>query len=72
MRFDFGRQNTIGRLTSSDEAGEENEVTHAKMMEFETLLEASVEQNIRSINFVIVIVWRSSHGAVKSLLDMGC
>ena len=69
---DFERQNTIGMMRSSDQAVEEHDVTHAKMMEFELLLEASGERNLRSINFVIVIVWRSSHGAVKSLLDMGC
>ena len=45
----FERQNTIGRTTISVQAVDENDVTHAKMMEFEPLLKASGERNLRSI-----------------------
>ena len=47
---DFGRQNTIGKAMNSAPAMEGNDVTHKKMMEFEPLLEASGERNLRSIN----------------------
>ena len=47
---DFERQNTIGRAMISASAIEDNDVTHEKMMEFEPLLEASGERNLRSIN----------------------
>ena len=42
---DFKRQNTIGKTTNSAQAVDENDVTHAKMVEFENLLEASRERN---------------------------
>ena len=48
---DFERQNTIGKTTNSFQAVDENDVTHAKMMEFERLLEASGERKLRSINW---------------------
>ena len=38
---DFERQNAIGNATNYTQAAEENDVTHAKMMQFEILLEAS-------------------------------
>ena len=47
---DFDRQNTIGKAMNSAPAMEENDVTYEKMMEFEPLLEASGERNLRSIN----------------------
>ena len=47
---DFERQNTIGKTTNSVQAVDGNGVTHAKMMEFDPLLEASRERNPRSIN----------------------
>ena len=47
---DFERQNTIGKTTNSAQAVDENDVTHAKMLEFEPLIEASGERNLRSIN----------------------
>ena len=47
---DFERQNTIGKTTNSAQAVDENDVTHAKILEFEPLLEASGERNLRSIN----------------------
>ena len=47
---DFERQNTIGKAMNSAPAMEGNDVTHEKMMEFEPLLEASGERNLRSIN----------------------
>ena len=47
---DFERQNTIGKTTNRAQAVYENDVTHAKMMEFGPLLEASGERNLRSIN----------------------
>ena len=47
---DFERQNTIAKAMNSAPAMEENDVTHEKMMEFEPLLEASGERNLRSIN----------------------
>ena len=47
---DFERQNTIGKAKNSDPAMEENVDTHEKMREFEPLLEASGESNLRSIN----------------------
>ena len=46
---DFERQITIGKGMKSAPAMEENDVTHEKMMEFESLLEASGERNLRSI-----------------------
>ena len=42
---DCKRQNTIGKTTNSAQAVDENDVTHAKMVEFEHLLEASRERN---------------------------
>ena len=47
---DFEKQNTIGKAMNSAPALEENDMTHEKMMEFEPLLEASGESNLRSIN----------------------
>ena len=47
---DFDRQNTIGKAMNSAPAMEGNDATHEKMMEFEPLLEASGERNLRSIN----------------------
>ena len=47
---DFDRQNTIGKAMNSAPAMEGKDVTHEKMMEFEPLLEASGERNLRSIN----------------------
>ena len=47
---DFQRQNTIGKPMSSAPAQEENDMTHAEMMELEPLLEASEERNLRSID----------------------
>ena len=47
---DFERQDRIGNMTNSVQAVDENDVTHVKMMEFEPLLEASGEGNLRSIN----------------------
>ena len=44
---DFERQNTIGKAMNSAPAMEENDVRHEKMMEFEPLLEASRERNLR-------------------------
>ena len=49
---DFKRQNTIGKTTNNAQAVDEDDVTHAKMMEFEPLLEASGERNIRSITLM--------------------
>ena len=46
----FERQKTIGKPMNSTPAVEENDVTHEKMMELETLLEASGERNLRTIN----------------------
>ena len=45
---DFERQNTIGKTTNITQAADENDVTHAKMMEYEPLLEASGERKLRS------------------------
>ena len=45
---DFERQNM--RMTNSAEAVDKNDVTHGKMMEYEALLEASRERNLRRIN----------------------
>ena len=47
---DFERQNTIGKTTNNAQAVDEDDVTNAKMMEFEPLLKASGERNLRSIN----------------------
>ena len=49
---DFERQKTIGKAMSSASAMEENDMTHEKMMEFDPLLEASGERNLRSINLI--------------------
>ena len=40
----------IGKETNNAQSVDENDVTHSKMTEFEPLLEASVERNLRSIN----------------------
>ena len=54
-------------------------MTHEKMMEFESLLEASGERNLRSVKLThgecpsscrIKTVWLP--GALQPLLDMGC
>ena len=50
--IDFERQNTIGKTKNSVQAVDGNGATHAKMMEFDPLLEASRERNPRSINFL--------------------
>ena len=42
---DFKRQNTIGKTTNSGQAVDDNDVTHAKMVEFEPLLKALGERN---------------------------
>ena len=47
---DFEKQNTIAKTTNSVQAVDENDVAHAKRTEFEPLLEASGERNLRSIN----------------------
>ena len=47
---DFERQNTIKKAMNSAPAMEGNDVTHEKLMEFEPLLEASGERNLRSVN----------------------
>ena len=47
---DFKRQGANGKATSNTQAVDENDVTPANMMEFEPLLEASGERNLRSIN----------------------
>ena len=47
---DFERQSANGKATSNTQAVDENGATQAKMMEFEPLLEASGERNLRSIN----------------------
>ena len=41
---DFDRKNTIGKTMNSASAMEEDDVTHEKKMELETLLEASGER----------------------------
>ena len=46
---DFERQNAIGKPMNSVPAQEENDMTHEKVMELESLLEASGERNLRSI-----------------------
>ena len=75
---DFESQNMIGKPTSSTPALEENDVTHEKMMEVETLLEASGERNLRSIKLThgeCPLPLRGSNGvvsgAIKSLSNMG-
>ena len=47
---DFERQNRIGNAMISAPAMDKSDVTHEKMMEFEPLLEALGERNLRSIN----------------------
>ena len=47
---DFKSQNTIGKAMNSAPTMEEKDVTHEKMMDFEPLLEALGERNLRSIN----------------------
>ena len=43
-------ENRISKTTNRAQAVDENDVTHAKMLEFERLPEASGERIIRSIN----------------------
>ena len=47
---DFERQNITGKPMNSAPAQDENDTTHEKMMELESLLEASGERNLRSID----------------------
>ena len=47
---DFERQDTIGKAMNSAPAMKGKDVTHEKMMEFEPLLEALRERNLRSTN----------------------
>ena len=47
---DFKWQSAIGKTANNAQAVDEDDVIHAKMMEFEFLLEASGERNLRSIN----------------------
>ena len=47
---DFERQNANGKTLNDAQAVDENDLTHAKMMGFEPLLEVSGERNLRSIN----------------------
>ena len=47
---DFKRQNANGKTLNDAQAVDENDLTHAKMMVFEPLLEVSGERNLRSIN----------------------
>ena len=42
---DFERE-AIGKATSKTQAVDENDVTHAEMMEFEPLIDASGERNL--------------------------
>ena len=46
---DHERQNVIGKLVGGVPNKEENDTMHEKMMEFEPLLEASGERNLRSL-----------------------
>ena len=48
--IDFEREITIGKPMNSVPAQEENDTTHEKMMELETLLETSGKHNLRSID----------------------
>ena len=47
---DFESQGANDKATSNTQAVGDNDVTHRKMIEFEPLLEASGERNLRSIN----------------------
>ena len=76
---DFERQNTIGKAMNSASAMEGNDVTHEKMMEFEPLLEASGERNIRSINLthgecpchcLAQTVWYPEHSNLCLICDV--
>ena len=50
---DFETQNITRKPMNSVPAQEENDTTHEKMMEFEPLLEASGEGNLRSIDITL-------------------
>ena len=76
---DFDRQNTIGKPINSTPAMKEIDVTHEKMMEFEPLLEASGERNLRSINLthgecqcncVTQTVWYPEHSHLCMIWDV--
>ena len=76
---DFERQNTIGKAMNSAPAMEGNDVTHEKMMEFEPLLEASGERNLRSINLthgecschcLAYTVWYPEHSNLCLIWDV--
>ena len=47
---DFEKQSARGKTLNNAQVKDENDLTHAEMMEFEPLLEASGERNLRSIN----------------------
>ena len=76
---DFERQNTIGKPMNSVPAQEENDTTHEKMMELETLLEASGERNLRSIDIthgecpchcLALTVWYPEHSYLCLVWDV--
>ena len=47
---DFEKQNAIGKPMNSVPVQKENDTTHEKMTELESLLETSGERNLRSID----------------------
>ena len=47
---DFERQNTRGKVLTNAPDEDKNDYIHTKLMKFETLLKASGERNLRSIN----------------------
>ena len=76
---DFERQNTIGKAMNSAPAIEGIDVTHEMKMEFEPLLEASGERNLRSINLthgecpchcLAQTVWYPEHSNLSLIWDV--
>ena len=47
---DYAKQSTSGKALNNALVVDENDSIHSKMMEFESLLEASGESSLRSIN----------------------
>ena len=64
----FERQNAFGKATSITQAVDENDVTHMKMIEFEPLLEASGERNLRSIN--LTLGEYSCHNLAQTVMEI--
>ena len=73
---DFEMQSASGKTLNNTQAVDENDFTHAKMMEFEPFLEVSGERNLVSINlthgdYPCHCFAQTVSGELERLFDMG-